>query len=537
LSDTPEADYVIVGGGTAGCVLAQRLSADPACRVVVLEAGPEDRSPWIAIPAGVAKLFAHPRLIWPYTTEPEPQLAGRSLYWPRGKVLGGTSSINGMTYVRGQHEDYDAWAELLGPQWSFDALLPYFRRLEDHPLGPSHWHGRGGPVAIGVVSYRHPLSEAFHAAMVAAGVPANDDWNGRTQEGVAFNQVMMRAGRRVSAASAYLASARKRANLQVITRAVARRIVFENRRATAVVYDHAGAPRTIRATREILLCAGTVASPQLLLLSGVGDAAALRALGIDVVLDRAAVGRNLQEHVRTQVVVRTRVRTLNQESRGLPLLAHALRYAVARRGLLTSTASQVNAFVRSGDDVARPDLQILFRPASGDYRGRRFVGHPFPGVMAMAGLLRPRSRGHLSLRSPDPHALPRIVAGHLRDREDTARLVRGIRLLRRIFALAPLATHVEAEIQPGADARDDDALHEYVRGNANSQFHAVGTCAMGRDDDAVTTPELRVRGVDGLRVVDASAMPLVPSGNTCAPVLMLAEKAADLIAVRTAASA
>ena len=536
MSDAPaEADYVIVGAGTAGCVLAQRLSADPSCRVVVLEAGREARSPWIGIPAGVAKLFAHPRLVWPYATDPEPQLGGRSLYWPRGKVVGGTSSINGMTYVRGQQEDYDAWAALLGAQWSFEALLPYFRRLENHPLGPSHWHGRGGPVSIGVVSYRHPLSEAFHAAMVAAGVPDNDDWNGPVQEGVAFNQVMMQDGRRVSAASAYLAPARSRANLQVITQATARRIVFDGRRASGVAYEHGGTTRVIRAAREVLLCAGTVASPQLLLLSGVGEAAHLRTLGIDVVLDRPAVGRNLQEHVRTQVVLRTRVRTLNQESRGLPLLAHALRYAVGRRGLLTSTASQVNAFVRSGDDVERPDLQIVFRPASGDYRGRRFVSHAFPGVMAMAGLLRPRSRGFLALRSADPRAHPRIVSGHLIDAEDTERLVRGIRFLRRACALAPFAAHVDAEIQPGADVRDDDALRAYVRGNANSQFHAVGTCAMGPHEDAVTTPELRVRGIDALRVVDASVMPLVPSGNTCAPVLMLAEKAADLVTGRSAA--
>jgi len=530
LSDaTAEADYVVVGGGTAGCVLAHRLSADPACRVVVLEAGPTDRSPWIRIPAGVAKLFAHPRLVWPYTTEREPQLDGRSLYWPRGKVLGGTSSINGMTYVRGQPEDYDAWAALAGPQWSFGAVLPYFRRLEDHPLGPNHWHGRDGPVQVGVVTYRHPLSEAFHAAMVAAGVPANDDWNGARQEGVAFNQVMMHDGRRVSAASAYLAPVRRRANLRVVTDALVRRIAFDGRRATAAVYDQSGVRREVRAAREIVLCAGTVASPQLLMLSGIGDAQALRALGIDVVLDRPAVGRNLQEHVRTQVVLRMRMPTLNQESRGPSLMRHALRYALARRGLLTSTASQVNAFVRSGADVARPDLQILFRPASGDYRGRRFVGHPFPGVMAMAGLLQPRSRGRLALRSADPRALPRIVTGHLVDEEDTERLVRGIRFLRRVFATAPFGAHVDAEVQPGPDVRDDDALRAYVRGNANSQFHAVGTCAMGHDDDAVTTPALTVRGLDGLRVVDASVMPLVPSGNTCAPVLMLAEKAADLI--------
>jgi len=527
-----EADYVIVGGGTAGCVLANRLSADPRCTVVVLEAGPEDRNPWIRMPAGVAKLFTHPALVWPYETEPEAQLGGRTLYWPRGKVLGGTSSINGMTYVRGQAQDYDAWSAVAGAQWAYEAVLPYFRRLEDHPLGPSRWHGRGGPVGIGAVGYRHPVSEAFRAAMIHAGIPANDDCNGARQEGVAFNQVMMRDGRRVSAASAYLAPVRRRPNLRVVTRAVVARVAIEQGRAIGVHIAADGTTRLVRATREVLLCAGAVASPQLLMLSGIGPAQDLQALGIPVVADRPLVGRNLQEHVRAQVVVRTRNATFNQESRGAWLARHVLAYAIARRGLLTSTASQVNAFVRSGPDADRPDLQIVFRPASGDYRGRRFVGHAFPGVMAMAGLLRPRSRGTITLGSKDPSASPRIVTGHLRDPDDMERLVRGVRLLRRVFATAPLDREVDHEVQPGPGLVDDDALRDYVRGNASSLFHAVGTCAMGLEASAVTALELCVRGVAGLRVVDASVMPLVPSGNTCAAVIMVAEKAADLIAGR-----
>jgi choline dehydrogenase len=527
-----EADYVIVGGGTAGCVLANRLSADAGCSVIVLEAGPEDRNAWIRMPAGVAKLFTHPTLVWPYETEPEPQLDGRTLYWPRGRVLGGTSSINGMTYVRGQAEDYDAWSALAGAGWSFDAVLPYFRRLEDHPLGPSHWHGRGGPMGIGAVAYRHPLSQAFHAAMVNAGIPANDDYNGAQQEGVAFNQVMMRSGRRVSAASAYLSPVRGRQNLRVVTLARVRRIVIEQGRAIGVEVATSGGERLVRATREVLLCAGAVASPQLLMLSGIGPARELESLGIAVLADRSEVGRNLQEHVRAQMVVRTRRATFNQESRGVRLAGHVLAYGVARRGLLTSTASQVNAFVRSASDAARPDLQIAFRPASGDYRGRRFVGHAFPGVMAMVGLLRPRSRGTIALRSSDPAAPPRIVTGHLRDADDAVRLVRGLRLLRRVFSTAPLDAQVDREVQPGPAVTGDEALLAHVHATANSLFHAVGTCAMGTAETAVTTPELRVREVTSLRVVDASVMPLVPSGNTCAAVLMLAERAADLIANR-----
>lgn len=527
--DAIHADYVIVGGGTAGCVLANRLSADGTTRVLVLEAGPEDRNRWISMPAGVVKLFTHPSLVWPYETEPEPQLRDRRLYWPRGKVLGGTSSINGMTYVRGQAQDYDAWAHIAGSQWSFDALLPYFRRIEDHPLGPSHWHGRGGPVQIGSVAYRHAVSSAFHAAMVAAGVQDNPDYNGESQEGVSFNQVMMHDGRRVSAASAYLAPVRSRANLRVVTGAHVRRVLIEDHLAAGVEFHHGAALRHARAAREVIVCGGTIASPQLLMRSGIGPGGLLQRLGIDVVADRPDVGRHLHEQVRVQVVARTRVPTFNQESRGFALARHALRYALERRGLLTTTASQVNAFIRSGPDVDRPDLQIVFRPASGDYRDRRFVGHRFPGVMAMAGLLRPRGRGHVELRSSDVDAPPRIVTGHLVDGDDTDRLVRAIRFLRRVFETAPLAGQIDAEMQPGCDAQDDAALRAYVHATANSLFHAVGTCAMGLHEDAVTDPHLRVRGVGRLRVVDASVMPLVPSGNTCAPVLMLAEKAADLV--------
>ena len=526
---THEADVVIVGTGTAGCVLANRLSADATCRVIAIEAGPADVDPWIGIPAGVARLFAHSRLTWQYHTAAEAQLAGRSLYWPRGKVLGGTSSINGMTYVRGQAADYDAWAGIAGDGWSYAAVLPYFRRLESHPLGPSAWHGDEGPVRIGSITHRHVLSDAFLAAMIAAGVPRNDDYNGASQEGVSFNQVMMRDGRRVSAASAYLAPARGRANLEVLTHALVRRVVFESRRAIGVEIERFGRRGVVRARREVVLCAGTIASPQLLMLSGIGPADDLQRLGIPIVADRERVGRDMQEHVRASVVVRTLVPTLNQEGRGIALLREVLRYAVRRRGLLTATASQVNAFVRSTEDAARPDITVVFRPASGDYVGTRFVPHAFAGVMAMVGVMRPRSRGSVSLASADPHASPTIVTGHLTAPEDADLLLRGLRLLRRVFATAPLRDLVDAEVQPGDAVTDDDALLGYVRASANSLFHATGTCAMGLDARAVVTPMLQVRGVEGLRVVDASVMPNVPSGNTCAPVLMVAEKAADLI--------
>ena len=532
-----DADYVIVGGGTAGCVLANRLSAEPDCRVVVVEAGDEDTSPWIAMPAGVAKLFHHPRLNWRYWTEPEGALGGRRLYWPRGKVLGGTSSINGMTYVRGQAADFDAWSALTGGVWSWSRVLPYFKRIEDRPFGSPEFHGTGGPLAIGWIDEPHPLAEAFLRSSVAAGVPRNHDYNGASQEGISYSQVMMRDGVRSSAASAYLAPVRGRANLEVLTRSRVRRIVIEGGRAVGVAFERASQAETIRARREVLLCGGTVASPQMLMLSGVGDARTLAALGIPVHADRPEVGRNMQEHLRAQLVYRTKVASFNREARGLRLARHVLRYAWNKRGLLTVTASQVNGFVRSSTEVDRPDLQIIFRPSSGDYLDGRFVIHDYQGVMAMVGLLHPKSRGHVTLRSADPHAPPSIVAGHLSDPADYDPLIHGVRLLREIFATPPLAQAVIDETKPGSDVSEDTALRGYLRETADSLYHAVGTCAMGVDAASVTTPDLRVRGVDSLRVVDASVMPLVPSGNTAAAVMMIAERAADLLLGREARDA
>jgi len=531
-----EADYVIIGGGTAGCVLANRLSADPACQVVVLEAGDDDTSRWIAMPAGVAKLFAHPRLNWRYQTEPEAALGGRRLYWPRGKVLGGTSSINGMTFTRGQAADYDAWGKLAGDAWSYAAVLPYFKRFEDSPFGTREFRGTGGPLRIGPIASPHPLSRAFFNACVASGIPPNDDYNGASQEGIAFNQVMMRDGVRISAASAYLTPVRARPNLRVLTRSHVRRIVIDNRRATGVEFDRGGAASTVTARREVLLCAGTVASPQILLLSGIGAARTLAPLGIAAVVDCPAVGANLQEHVRAPLVFRTRNPSLNQETRGLRLVGHVVNYVLHKKGLLAVTASQVNGFVRSSPEVERPDLQLVFRPSSGDYRDGRFVIHKYEGVMAMAGLLRPRSRGHIALRSADAHAAPAIFVGHLSDPSDAEPLIRGVKLLREVFGTPPLKDEVLEEVRPGAGVSDDDDLRKYVFATADSLMHAVGTCAMGLAPDSVTTPELRVRGVDGLRVVDASVMPLVPSGNTEAAVLMIAERAADLILASHAAA-
>ncbi len=527
--DDLEADYIIVGGGTAGCVLANRLSADPAVRVLVLEAGREATSPWIGMPAGVAKLFPHPVLNWRYWTEPEAALGGRRLYWPRGKVLGGTSAINGMTFVRGNPADYDDWAHLAGDAWSWTSVLPYFMKLEDSPLGDAALRGRGGPVALGGTDTPHPLAQAFLASAQAAGVPRNDDYNGARQEGVGYTQATMRDGRRVTAASAYLAPVRSRANLAVRTLSLARRIVFDGRRACAVEVERDGKVVRMRARREVLLCGGTVASPQVLMRSGIGDARALAALGIAVVADRPAVGANLQEHVRAQLVYRVRAPSHNREARGWRLAREIARYGLTRRGLLAVTASQVNGFVRSSPRLDRPDLQLVFRPSSGDYRDGRYVVHDYEGVMGMASLQHPASRGNVALRSADPDAPPAITVGHLSVPQDVEALLRGVKLLRRIFATPPLAGLVIDEVKPGADADDDEGLRRFIVATADSAYHAVGTCAMGARDDAVVTPDLRVRGVEGLRVVDASVMPLLPTGNTVAAVYMIAERAADFI--------
>ena len=524
-----DADFVIVGGGTAGCVLANRLSADSRLEVVVVEAGEEATSPWIAMPAGAAKLFHHPRLNWRYRTEPEEALGGRRLYWPRGKVLGGTSSINGMTFVRGQAADYDSWAGLTEGAWSWRTVLPYFKRIEDSAFGTSELRGAGGPMKIDTILNRHPLSEAFLQSSIAAGVARNDDYNGATQDGISYSQVMMRNGVRSSAASAYLAPVRGRSNLRVLTRSLVRRILVDQGRAVGVELERDRGIETIRARREVLLCGGTVASPQILLLSGIGDARALHALGIPLSNDLPAVGRKLQEHLRVTLVYRTSVPSFNREARGARLLGHIARYALRRQGLLAVTASQVNGFVRSSPQVDRPDLQLVFRPSSGDYAEGRYVVHDYQGVTAMVGLLRPKSRGHVALRSADPREAPAIVVGHLNDAADYEPLIRGVALLRGIVATPPLSDYIQDEVRPGRNVADDASLREYIRDSADSLYHAVGTCAMGSSTDCVTTPELCVRGIAGLRVVDASVMPRVPSGNTTAAVLMIAERASDLI--------
>jgi choline dehydrogenase len=520
-------DYVIVGGGSAGCVLANRLSADAQTRVLLLEAGGADINPLIHMPAGLAGLVDNRRINWCYYTEPEPQLQWRRMYWPRGRVLGGSSSINAMCYTRGHPRDYDEWARLAGRQWSYANVLPYFRKAEDQARGASEYHGTGGPLSVEDLKFRNPLSAVFVDAALACGLPRNEDFNGEVQEGAGFYQVTQRNGRRCSAAVAYLHPARHRSNLEICTRSLASRVLFHDGRAVGVQYLRGRDTHVARAEREVLLSAGAVATPHLLMLSGVGPADDLHALGIPVVVDLKEVGRNLQDHL-DFCTLTTCTRAITYDFDKLQELAVALRYLCTRSGPGVSNIAEAGAFVRTHlAPDERADIQLHFVPAQLDDHGRnRLRGH---GFTLHACVLRPLSRGHVQLRSSRPDDPPRIHARYLSTAQDLDVLLEGVRLSREIIRAPPFAAFRGTEIFPGEglDTRKD--LDEVVRRKAETIYHPVGTCRMGSDPESVVDSDLRVRGIDGLRVVDASVMPRVVGGNTNAPVIMIAEKIADSI--------
>ncbi|WP_445600212.1 GMC family oxidoreductase [Azospirillum sp. A39] len=521
-------DYIVVGAGSAGCVLANRLSADPDVRVLLVEAGPKDRYPWIHIPVGYFKTMHNPRTDWCLKTEPDPGLNGRSLAWPRGRVLGGSSSINGLLYIRGQAQDYDQWRQLGCTGWSYEDVLPFFRAAEDQERGADAYHGAGGPLAVSDMRVRRDVCDAYVAAAEEIGIPRNDDFNGATQEGAGYFQLTARNGRRCSAAVAYLRPVRHRANLTVMTGVEVRRITVAGRRATGIEARVDGAERRFAARREVVLAAGAIHSPHLLELSGIGRGGELRRLGIPVVQELPGVGENLQDHLQARAMYRSTRPTLNDEVNDpWRKLLIGLEYVLFRRGPMTMGASQLCIFARTDPALDTPDVQFHIQPLSCDKPGEGL--HRFSGFTASVCQLRPESRGRLLPRTPDPRDPPAIHPNYLATPTDARVLVAGMRLARRLAATRALQPFILAEIDPGPAVRSDAELLEHARNTATTIYHPAGTCKMGIDPMAVVDPRLRVRGIAGLRVADASIMPALVSGNTNAPTIMIGEKAAAMI--------
>jgi len=522
-------DYVIVGAGSAGCVLANRLTADGRHSVLLLEAGPADRNLWLHLPIGYAKTMFHPVYNWMYSTEPEPRMNDRKIYWPRGRGLGGSSSINGLIYVRGQREDYDHWAALGNAGWGFDDLLPYFIRSEGNSRGASEYHGGDGPLACSDIGETHPLMEAIIAAGGELGVRRNDDFNGARQEGVGYYQLFTRDGWRCSTATGYLKPVRGRANLRVETGAQATEVLMEGARAAGVRYRQHGVLQEARAAREVILAAGAVQTPQLLQLSGIGPSALLAAHGIPVRHHLPGVGENLQDHLQARVMFKvTQPITTNDALRSpWGRFMMGWKWLTQRTGPLAIGINHGGMFARALPAAATPDIQFHFAAVSAEMAGGKT--HPWSGCTFSVCQLRPTSRGTVRIQSPDPLAAPALQANYLSTELDCKTMIEGVRFARKLARTPALAPLIGEEYRPGAAAQSDDEVLEFVRNYGATIFHPVGTCRMGADPQAVVDDRLRVHGIGALRVVDASIMPTLVSGNTNAPVVMIAEKAADLI--------
>ncbi|MEQ8967273.1 MAG: GMC family oxidoreductase N-terminal domain-containing protein [Azospirillaceae bacterium] len=527
--DAARFDYIVIGAGSAGCVVAGRL-AGAGHSVLLLEAGGRDRSPWIHIPMGYAKLYANPAVNWCFRSEPEPGLDGRSLFQPRGKVLGGTGSINGMIYVRGQPEDFDGWRDAGCIGWGFEDVLPVFKKCEHQQRGADEWHGTGGPVWVSDLPSRHPLADAFCAASERLGAPRNEDFNGATQEGTGYVQVTTRKARRWSTAAAYLRGPRAE-RIETVLRALVKRIDVEGGRAVGVTYSvRGGRDRTARAGAEVILCGGTFASPQILQLSGIGSGDRLAAFDIPVVRDLPGVGENLQDHFGIGLEYRSNAPiTVNDLANSLVKRTTAMaRYLLFRSGPMASNGNYANTFIRTGPRIDRPDMMITFMAWC---TGEDLQPRPFSGFTILAEHIRPESRGHVRLTGPDATAPPGIRFNFLQSETDKQAALAGLRHSRRISETEPMKGYVEAEINPGPDKTGDEDLLAHCRASGLSLLHPVGTCRMGPAGDAgaVVDTRLRVHGIERLRVVDASIMPRIVSGNTNAATIMIGEKGADMI--------
>jgi len=526
-------DYVIVGAGSAGCVVAAGLSQNGRYSVCLLEAGPADRSFWIHLPIGYGKTMWDPQLNWQFETEPDPGMHDRRIYWPRGKCLGGSSSINGLIYIRGQQQDYAHWAALGNTGWGWDDVLPYFRRAEGNDRLGGPLHGQNGPLKASSIRAKHPLVEAFIGSATALGVPATQDFNGDRQEGVGYYQLSTHKGMRCSTAKAYLQPARERANLQVITDARATELLFagHSKRVCGVAYRRQGQRCTVQAAREVIVCAGALQSPQLLQLSGIGPSALLAQHGIAVRQDLPGVGGNLQDHLQLRLILEAnRPITTNDQMRSLwGRAAMGLDWLLFRRGPLAIGINQGGLFTRVDPSAATPDIQFHFSTLSADMAGGKV--HPFSGFTMSVCQLRPRSRGHVRIRSADPLQAPAMQPYYLSDPYDQAIAIAAVRYARQLAQTGPLSQLVLREHRPGPQVHSDDEILDFCRRYGATIFHPSGTCKMGPNSDpmAVTNPQLQVRGVTGLRVVDCSVMPTLVSGNTNWPVVMIAEKAVDLI--------
>ena len=522
-------DYIVVGAGSSGCVLANRLSADAARRVLLLEAGPRDNYLWIHIPIGYGKTMFHPVYNWGFNTDPDPGMNNRRIYWPRGRGLGGSSSINGLIFVRGQHEDYERWAALGNKGWGWADVLPYFRKCEDNSRGASDFHGAGGPVACTDIGAKHELIEAVVKGAEELGIPRNDDFNGAQQEGAGYYQLFTRKGWRCSSATGYLKPARGRANLDVQTGAHATGVIFEGTRAVGVKYRQGGVDKEARADGEVILSAGALQSPQLLQLSGLGPGSLLTKFGIPVVRDLPGVGENLQDHLQMRLMYRcTKAITTNDDLASLPRrIKIGLQWILSRTGPLAIGINQGGIFARVLPESKTPDVQFHVATLSADMAGAK--PHPWPGFTFSVCQLRPESRGRVRIKSKNALEAPSMQPNYLSAELDQRCAVAAVKLARKLAFTEAMKPYVAAEYKPGADAVTDADLLEFAKNNGATIFHPSGTCKMGSDPMAVVDDRLRVHGVQGLRVVDCSIMPTLTSGNTHAPAVMIAEKASDLI--------